>query len=160
VIADEPVAYWRLGEAYRTQFAEEQVNDLDGIYLEAQPGVDGLLIGDSDTAVSLIATAIVSVETSSLRFTGRQPFTIEAWIKADSLSSGHLFASMVSYPGQMHANGYDLFISNAELCLSRANAAIPDENITCIPGLSVLTPAYVVRPSTMSRSASRSTTPV
>jgi hypothetical protein len=143
VLADGPVAYWRLGEAYSTQVAEDLVNDLHGSYVRAQPGVDGLLVGDVDTAVSFTSTALVTIESNALSFTGDTDFTVEAWVKPTELGYANIFSSAVSYPHEPEFDGYAMYISNGSLCLKRADVAEPQQP-SCGGDLITLTKAHVV----------------
>lgn len=79
VKADNPIAYWRLGESSgTTAFAEV---GLDGTYVGTPTlGVASLLTNDTDTAVSLNATNDhINAGSPLLPLSGTAPFTIEVW---------------------------------------------------------------------------------
>jgi hypothetical protein len=54
VLADNPIAYWRLGETNGT-VAHDYVGGNDGTYYSATLGVPGYSVIDPDTAASLAA---------------------------------------------------------------------------------------------------------
>lgn len=63
VLEDDPLVYWRLGEASGTVAVDDSPNGNDGTYeLAPTLGVDGLLVGDSDTAVAFDVTVDQRVE--------------------------------------------------------------------------------------------------
>jgi glucose/arabinose dehydrogenase len=82
ILADAPIAYWRLGEASGgTAFAEVGQS---GTYQNAPTlGQVGALAGDGNTAVSLNGTdeQITVADSSPFRFAGTAPFSAEAWFK-------------------------------------------------------------------------------
>ena len=54
VMADSPLGYWRLGDGSGTTMADSSGNSRNGTYTGSPSfGVGGLLVGDTDTAVSL-----------------------------------------------------------------------------------------------------------
>lgn len=81
VLATNPVAYWRLGEASGT-VARDEIGANNGTYVGSPTlGVAGLLSGDANTAVTFAAVgSLVSVADSSpFRFVGSAPFSIAMW---------------------------------------------------------------------------------
>lgn len=91
VIADSPIAYWRLGEASGTT-AVEEISSRNGTYLSLPTlGVNGLISSDLDTAVSFngINNQVSIADDNIFSFTNGAndlPFTIEAWVKPTSLA--------------------------------------------------------------------------
>lgn len=82
VLADNPLAYWRLGEKSGIVAANQKGTN-PGTYVGAPTlGVAGAIARDPDTAVTLDgATQSVSVADSSpFLFAGALPFTVETWI--------------------------------------------------------------------------------
>jgi hypothetical protein len=80
VLADTPLAYWRLGEASGTVAHDETGNGHDGTYSgTCQLGVQGALIGDPDTALQLDGTSCVVDVGDNFDFAGQVAFTLEAW---------------------------------------------------------------------------------
>ena len=83
VLADDPLAYWRLGDE-ELPTARDEKDAHPGTYFGGvKLGVAGALAGDSDTAVEFDADAgsYVRVPGDAFRFADAAPFTIEAWAK-------------------------------------------------------------------------------
>jgi hypothetical protein len=78
VLADGPVAYWRLGEKAGTSVARDETGKHDAQYDGCMLGAPGIVAGD--TAASFAADASSIVLPIGLDFAGTAPFTIEAWI--------------------------------------------------------------------------------
>jgi len=93
ILADGPVAYWRLGEASGTSAADETGNGHTGTYHGAATlGQSGLIAGDPTTSVLLSYTSpgwISAPANAAFDLTG--DFTLECWIKA-------VYAGGDSYP--------------------------------------------------------------
>ena len=82
VLADAPLAYWRLGEKSGTVAHDETGHGYDGTCTGAYTlGAAGALAGDPDTAVTLDGiTGQVDVG-DNFDFAGQVPFSFEAWVK-------------------------------------------------------------------------------
>jgi hypothetical protein len=84
VMADTPVAYWRLGESGST--ATDQMGTSNGGYGGAvTQGVGGALVNDSNFAIDTFGGGMGVADTAALR----QPtanVTIEAWVRPDTLA--------------------------------------------------------------------------
>jgi hypothetical protein len=82
VLADHPLAYWRLGESTTPRAVDRSPNGNDGVYEgDVTLGAPGALVGDPDTALSLGGDGFVRVGiTSAFGFTGGAPYSIEVWI--------------------------------------------------------------------------------
>jgi len=83
ILADTPVAYWRLGESSGTIADNaEGTAALDGTYANSPTlGVAGALVGDANTAVTFDGTTqVVSVPDDAALDLG-DTFSLEAWIK-------------------------------------------------------------------------------
>lgn len=80
IIADGPVAYWRLGETTGTVAVDETGNHNASYVNSPTIGAPGLLSNDSDTAVLLDGVSHHLLAGSSL-LASRSSFTIEAWLK-------------------------------------------------------------------------------
>lgn len=80
--ADEPVGYWRLGESSgTTAFTEVNSPTLNGSHFGSiTHGVSGALVGDSDTAYSLIG-GYINVNPNALINTPGSAITVECWFK-------------------------------------------------------------------------------
>jgi hypothetical protein len=81
VLADTPLAYWRLGEASGT-IAHDYYDGFDGTYFNATLGVQGYSVIDSDTAVAFsgINSYAGNISGTSINFPGHSVFTLEAWV--------------------------------------------------------------------------------
>lgn len=81
VLADEPRAYWRLGEPETWRLARDASgNGADGLYEAVRTGMDGVAAaGDGDLAARFGERSFVHVG-DRFDFAGRTPFSLEAWI--------------------------------------------------------------------------------
>jgi hypothetical protein len=90
VIADSPVAYWRLDDTGSA--AVDAMGHADGTYQgSCTHGVAGALAGDPDTAVALDGSScevVLPDPGSLLEFTGTQPYSLEAWIDDAAVTTG------------------------------------------------------------------------
>lgn len=87
VLADSPIAYWRLGEsAGTTAVSEVNTPALDGTYVNTPTlGVQGALSGDSNTAVTFTASSSERITVSdNALLQVADVLTAEAWIKRAS----------------------------------------------------------------------------
>jgi RHS repeat-associated protein len=85
VLADNPVGYWRLGEASGTTANDISGNADNGVYSGGVTlGVTGALDGESATAATFNGTsgAVGIPDSTALRLNGN--FSIEFWAKQDS----------------------------------------------------------------------------
>jgi hypothetical protein len=81
VLADSPVAFWRLGEPSGTQAADSSGNGLHGTYSAVTLGTDGALTGDTDKAITLAGGSPSYVDCGSpaaLDIVGQ--LTLEGWV--------------------------------------------------------------------------------
>jgi hypothetical protein len=128
VMADGPVAYWRLGESRGPSAADASGNEHHGTYVGGvQLGALGALAGDPDTAVDFDgATGFVFVG-DALDFPGTAAFTVEAWFRRDIDDTG----TQDICGKQANGQGYLLYILNGELLFRRwsddgiASAVVP-----------------------------------
>jgi len=86
VLKDEPIGYFRLGEAPGATTASNQVPKgavgtyHDGVTL----GVPGAIFGDSDTAARFDVGSVV-ISDPAFDFAAHASFTLEAWLKPSAL---------------------------------------------------------------------------
>jgi sugar lactone lactonase YvrE len=116
VLADHPVAYYRMGETQGFVTASDASgNGHTGSYEgNAILGVPGL-INDPDTAVNFNTTGDVSIpDAPSLNFVGTA-FTVEAWVYG--VSGGAAGQRVFDKATAGAGNGYGLDISNAQIRL-------------------------------------------
>ncbi len=89
VLADSPVAYWRLGEASGVTAADEVGSNVGTYQNTPTLGVTGALLGDSNTAVRLDgATEYISVADNATIDQGNGPLSWELWVKLGALVVG------------------------------------------------------------------------
>ena len=90
VLADSPVAYWRLGEASGTT-AFDEVGGYDGTYTGSPTlGATGLIAGDSDTAMSLASATDDGVTIPNhADLMPTTAISVEAWFTVDAANSGN-----------------------------------------------------------------------
>ncbi len=117
VMADDPVAFWRLDEAQGASTAVDAAGSFDGAYT---PGSGTLTYGvatgiphETDTAVSVSGKARISIPWA-LELNPRGPFTAEAWFKPATLRSTDsdyrtVYSSMGGGPGGSGPNGWLLY---------------------------------------------------
>jgi hypothetical protein len=83
VLADSPVAYYRLGESAGPT-AEDSAGTADGTYNGSTFGQTGLIAGDADTAV--LFDGLDDRVSIPRPFTATDNFTIEFWMKLPDLT--------------------------------------------------------------------------
>jgi hypothetical protein len=82
IIADGPVAYWRLGESSGT-VAHDYYGGHDGTYFAATLGQPGYSSIDPDTAAAFSGASgsyVGNINGSQINFSGHTNFTLEAWV--------------------------------------------------------------------------------
>lgn len=94
VLADSPLAYWRLGDASGTTLTDSSGNGHNGTYSSITLGTTGLLAGDSDTAATFNGSSSNGLVTgASWMNTGTATsLTVEAIIKPTGVSGTHNIA--------------------------------------------------------------------
>jgi large repetitive protein len=79
VLADHPVAYWRLGDS--GSIARDELGMHDGNYSSGvTTGVAGALVDDPDHAADFDGTTGEVTTTTGISFPGAAPFTLEIWV--------------------------------------------------------------------------------
>ena len=82
VLADQPLAYWRLGSASQSVVVDETANGNMGTFVGGvQPGDAGPLVGDQDTAMRFDGVDDFVAIGDRLEFPGVAPFSFELWVK-------------------------------------------------------------------------------
>src|SRR5579863_8564234 len=83
VLADAPVAYWRLDDTGLV--AKDSAGSDDGTFSGGCTlGAAGALAADSDTAVTFDGTSCVVELGDGLNFAGTAPYTLELWVNTPS----------------------------------------------------------------------------
>jgi hypothetical protein len=126
VLADHPLAYWRLDEASRPGPALDSTgNGHTGLYAgDASLGVPGLLVGDPDLAAAFdgVSSGVNLATAPAFDLSGKAPFSIEAWIKPasniDNASSYPRIFDRESGDGT-HTWGYGLWLVDLTPAIAR-----------------------------------------
>ena len=112
VLADHPVAYWRLDEETGTVMVDTSGNGNDGAYAGAVTlGQPGALASDGDTAVGFgpAGGAASVASTPSLQV---NPVTIEIWINKRADTEYGAYVSKNFAPGAGAGTGWFQLLSN------------------------------------------------
>lgn len=119
VLADTPLAYWKLDEASGTVAHDASGNDNHGTYTNSPTlGVTGLMLdGVGATAVqfSRASAETVSIgDLSDFEFGGTAPFTVEAWVSLTTgPGSGEFYTVVQKYqPGGSPTRGWEMLAIN------------------------------------------------
>jgi hypothetical protein len=120
IVADHPVAYWRLDEPGDTN-AYDVVGSFDGVY-GPQPvslpnpvftfAVPGALANDTNPAVNVSGGAVMTVPYALELNPVTGPWSFEAWIKPSSLDSAHFrspFSSLYNSDFGGHIFGWNIY---------------------------------------------------
>lgn len=134
VLADEPAAYWRFGEASSAASAvDESGHGHDATYAASVTySVPGAIVGDSNTAVHFDGSQGLSVG-DVFRFDGTSPFSLEAWVKPALTSGFSVLLARDSDP-----DGYALYFASNVATFERIKSG--DSKV--IEGASVSTSKY------------------
>jgi hypothetical protein len=91
VIADGPVAYWRLDEANGSSDAVDAVGSFDGTYSAGSGsfayGVTTGIPNDADPALGITGGATIQIP-YAIEINPPGPFTVEGWFNASSVTAG------------------------------------------------------------------------
>lgn len=100
VLADSPVAYWRLGEASGTNAADE-MGTYDATYVNTPTlAASGLLTGDPNTAVTFDSAQSEYADAGSVNpIGGASAATVEVWV--DRIGAGSGIESVVRRDGSL-----------------------------------------------------------
>lgn len=123
VLADHPVAYWRLGEEIPPTAVDSTGNGHNGQYVGSTVtlGLEGAIVGDPDTAIHFSGVTTGQVNMGDvLGFPGRQPFTIEVWAKPDDTDGAVL--GKHTWDGQQYLGYAFLIPGGNEVYFFRRNS--------------------------------------
>jgi hypothetical protein len=112
VLADRPVAYWRLGDIGAT--AADETGALPGSYRgTCQHGQAGALAGDADTATRFDGATCEIQLADALNFAANEPFAVELWAsQATNTGYYHYFTRESRTAGNLPIDGYALVQAN------------------------------------------------
>jgi hypothetical protein len=116
VVADDPVAYWRLDEPNASTVATDAVGSFDGAYTGAGTFTFGVPTGipheTNDPAVNITAGAVVSVPYALELNPVTGPWTYEAWVRPGSQNPVQfrtVFSSMWNSDFGGHLFGWNIY---------------------------------------------------
>src|SRR5262249_54431949 len=116
ILADNPLAYWRFGEASGTTVHDETGHGHDGtIGTGVTLGAGGAILGDADTALQLAGTQGVDAG-DAFDFPNNAPYSLEGWIKPDH-AIDNAYRHMFTKDDQSQATGreeYGVYIHNGD----------------------------------------------
>lgn len=123
VLADEPVAYWRLDDVEGDPRVALDLSDNhnDGTYLGAILLQQGSLIAGEDAAIALSGGAGDYVEIGDvLDFAVDAPFTVEAWVRPTDSDAGEIVA-------KFETSGWRLLLSGTNTQFRRELEGMPPQ---------------------------------
>ena len=112
ILADNPIAYWRLGERTGSLAYDESAMHRDAIYVgNPALGMPGAIIEDANTAVGFNGHNQYVAWTPTARVSGT--FTVEAWVKEKKLYEVQTFFNTSSTTADYSFNlKFELFTLN------------------------------------------------
>ncbi len=124
VLADEPLAYWRLGESSGTSAADASGNGHTGTYTGGPAlGAAGAIAGDSDTAVGFDGVNDTVSVPHNAALNLNESFAIEFWAKQTSFTNS--FPGIINKGTSSTANGFLIFAGNTgTLTFKRNNVSV------------------------------------
>ena len=112
VLADAPVAYWRFDETAGTTAVDSSGHGNDATYQGGITlGVAGAIAGDGDTAAAFDGVTGFVTAGKRFAFVGQAPFSVEAWVVAQSQAAYAGVVSRNDATGGPPSEGYLLFLA-------------------------------------------------
>lgn len=109
VLADRPIAYWRLDDPDAT--ARDELGAHSGTYSgDCLHVVSGALVSDPSPAVHF-GDLICRVDAPAIDFDGLAPYTVELWASLDTVTDYHSLFMNETRSGFGPGDGYALFFS-------------------------------------------------
>jgi hypothetical protein len=144
VLADHPVAYWRLGLASAASAVDETPNGNVGSFNGGVTvGALGAVVGDPDTAMTFNGVDAYVAMGDRLSFEGRAPFTVELWARP---TEHHAYLGLVSKTdedaGGFTRKGYHLY-SQYQYVGAERNDGMTSQAVS-VPKLPLSVWSYVV----------------
>lgn len=116
VLADGPIAYWRLGDPTTPTAVDATGNGHNGTYRGVDLGAAGAIVGDADTAVYFDGQQSEVDMGDKFGFEGRTRFSAEAWVNPDIEACSFLGKSF--HDGSAYL-GWFLYYQDTELTVRR-----------------------------------------
>lgn len=145
VMADGPIAYYRLGETTGSVATNEVDPSPTGAFQGAlELGAPGAITTDFNTAVLFDPdNSAISVD-GLPSFEGKQPFTLEVWIHPTFDTQFHSIVTKWHVVSSVSANGYQLFHDDDRLSFHREAGAATNGDFIDFDGLVDQKYSYVV----------------
>lgn len=118
VLADHPVAYFRLGEAIGVRASDEIASGFSGTYVgNVKFGQPGAIAGDTDTAIACDGLNCGVELGDVFDFADRAPYSLEAWLRPQFDGGFHNIISKWLQPGT--SLGWDFYHQDAIVSMAR-----------------------------------------
>jgi hypothetical protein len=112
VLADQPLAYWRLDELSGSVAKDSSGNHNDATYVGGvMLGAPGALAGDADTAATFDGITGFVTAGNKFGFAGLAQFSVEAWVTAASIPGYAGILSKNDAVGGPPSEGFLVFVS-------------------------------------------------
>jgi hypothetical protein len=112
VLADDPVAYWRLDESSGATARDFSGHGNDATYIGGvQLGTPGAIANDPDTAATFDGATGYLDAGDNFAFAGTQAFSVEAWVRSLSMQGYGGIFSREDTSGGPPSEGYLGFVS-------------------------------------------------
>lgn len=142
VLADGPVAYYRLGDDGAA--AVDETGAHAGTYVGAVTHAKGAIAGDDDRAAVFDGASFVDLG-DMLPFVERAPYTLEAWIAPSSSGDTQCaVARNISLGGSGSTDGYAVYTFGSPLSLSASRYIDGNEQEAAFDGFASGTFTHVV----------------
>jgi len=117
VMADHPVAYWRLGD--RAEVAKDELAAHDALFSGGfTEGQTGALVASSNSATAFDGATGEAQTTHAISFPNQQPFTVEIWVDETTQIYEHYLTCEPRVLG-MPQDGYALLQSGSGVMFER-----------------------------------------
>lgn len=128
VLADNPVAFWRLNETAPPDANDSSPSQLDGLYKgSVSLGEPGALAEVDNTAIFMLGGMDTHVEVAdTLDFDGEAPMTLEAWVQQTTID-GTIMAKAF-YDGSNY-QGWLLYMQGFRACIIREVTVCSTEEV-------------------------------
>jgi hypothetical protein len=146
VLADQPIAYWRLGAASQSVVVDETPNGNQGTFAGGVvPGESGPLVDDPDTAMRFDGVDDFVLIGDRLEFPGLAPFSFELWVKPANHNTAYtgVLSKTDELAGGNTKSGFLIFDHFARFGAER-NAGATAQNVQTTAALPVDVWTYVV----------------
>jgi hypothetical protein len=112
VLADDPVAYWRLDETSGVTVRDFSGHGNDATYIGGvHAGAPGAIANDPDTAATFDGATGYLDAGNVFAFAGTEPFSVEAWVRSTSMQNYGGVFSREDTSGGPPSEGYLGFVS-------------------------------------------------